>query len=288
MVVFRISPRCHEAAGRERRGGNLNYIAEIKAFYDWIEINPLPSPAIALWHALLHIANKTGWKQVFTVSVSVLEIKTGLNAKAIERARNRLAQDGLIRWQRRKGNQSAEYSLFSLCDKNIGINVAEDVLQSVEQPVVEYVAQPVAQSVAINKHKQNKTKQIKENTKKAASELFEKVWALYPVKKGKGQVSDHKKAELLKVGYEEIERCISRYKKGLERDASWRKPQNGSTFFNSGYIDYLDKNYSDEANTSVMPVANPQNRFNNFEQRNYDYDDLERKLLASQEGENKT
>lgn len=80
--------------------------------------------------------------------------------------------------------------------------------------------------------------------RKEANELFERLWSLYPSKKGKGQVSDRKKAELLKVGYEEMSRAIKRYKECLEKDADWRKPQNGSTFFNSGYIDYLDKNYT--------------------------------------------
>lgn len=72
--------------------------------------------------------------------------------------------------------------------------------------------------------------------------LFEKLWKLYPVKKGKGQVSMAAKQRLLKVGYEEMARAIDRYKADLEKDSGWRKPQNGSTFFNSGYVDYLDEN----------------------------------------------
>jgi predicted phage replisome organizer len=76
-----------------------------------------------------------------------------------------------------------------------------------------------------------------------ARDLFEELWKLYPLKKGKGQVSDTKKKELLKIGKEELERAIDRYKADLKKDADWRKPQNGSTFFNSGYVDYLDKNY---------------------------------------------
>ncbi len=41
-------------------------------------------------------------------------------------------------------------------------------------------------------------------------------------------------------------RCIERYLLDLKRD-EWRKPQNGSTFFNSGYVDYLDENYTPPA-----------------------------------------
>jgi len=71
-------------------------------------------------------------------------------------------------------------------------------------------------------------------------EFYENIWNLYPNKKGKNQVKAKQKKELFKIGFEVISRCIERYKKDKE---SWREWQNGSTFFNSGYIDYLDENY---------------------------------------------
>lgn len=80
-------------------------------------------------------------------------------------------------------------------------------------------------------------------SKKEIDAFFESVWKLYPNKKGKGQVSDSKKKALFEIGYDEIKRAIERYQQELNADASWRHPQNGSTFFNSGFIDYLDKNY---------------------------------------------
>lgn len=85
----------------------------------------------------------------------------------------------------------------------------------------------------------------KSPSKKDIDALFESVWKLYPNKKGKGQVSDAKKKKLYEIGYDELARAINRYTKDLQRDAEWRKPQNGSTFFNSGFIDYLDKNYEE-------------------------------------------
>lgn len=86
--------------------------------------------------------------------------------------------------------------------------------------------------------------------------LFEKLWKLYPVKKGKAQVSMAAKQRLLKVGQEEMLRAIERYKAGLERDSSWRKPQNGSTFFNSGYVDYLDANYQEQGWNDTVGTNN--------------------------------
>ena len=71
------------------------------------------------------------------------------------------------------------------------------------------------------------------DSKAAINEFFESIWKLYPSKKGKGQISDSKKKVLYNIGYDELSRAIERYKAGLAKD-EWRKPQNGSTFFNSG------------------------------------------------------
>lgn len=84
----------------------------------------------------------------------------------------------------------------------------------------------------------------KDAPKKAdIDDVFERLWRLYPNKKGKGQVSDSRKKAIYAIGYDEMSRAIKRYTDDLKKD-SWRKSQNGSTFFNSGYVDYLDNNYS--------------------------------------------
>lgn len=111
-----------------------------------------------------------------------------------------------------------------------------------------------------------------------ADALFEKLWTLYPNKRGKGQISDANKRHLLDIGFERMARAIDRYKADLARD-SWRKPQNGSTFFHSGYVDYLDENYTPPDPKSRTAGSAKTNKFNNFSQRNYDYNELEKQLL---------
>ena len=88
---------------------------------------------------------------------------------------------------------------------------------------------------------------VKKPSKAEIDAFFESVWDLYPVKKGKGQVSDTKRKKLYDIGFDELYRAIDRYIKELDRDSAWRKPQNGSTFFNSGYVDYLDDNFVPDA-----------------------------------------
>lgn len=116
------------------------------------------------------------------------------------------------------------------------------------------------------------------SNKKAINECFERLWKQYPNKKGKGQVSDAKKKVLYKIGEEHIQRALQRYLDGLEKDASWRKPQNGSTFFNSGYVDYLDENYE------KPPEQKPQRNLASILscERDYDFDSLEKQLMQKQ------
>ena len=84
---------------------------------------------------------------------------------------------------------------------------------------------------------------VQKPSKADIDRFFDSLWTLYPVKKGKGQVSDAKRKTLYAIGEAEMHRAVHRYLTELKKDADWRKPQNGSTFFNSGYVDYLDANF---------------------------------------------
>lgn len=96
---------------------DMNYIREINAFYDWLETNELSTSAISLWYALMHINNKTGWKNEFTVALSVLSIKSGLSSRAVTNARKELTEKGRIKWESRNGNQAAKYHVNSLSEE---------------------------------------------------------------------------------------------------------------------------------------------------------------------------
>ena len=253
------------------QGDGMNYIAELNAFYDKLELKPLSSSGIALWHALMAVANKCGWKQEFTVATPVLMMKAGMSKKAVERARAELEAEGYITWKSRGGNQSAAYYLIS----RVGQNKSNTDVQT----VAENVPQFDSQSVAINKHKQ-KHKNNNTMCNADADALFESLWKMYPNKRGKGQVSDANKRHLLDIGFEEMERAINRYKADLAEE-SWRKPQNGSTFFNGGYVDYLDDNYEPLAKKKQDKPA-VVHKFNAFPQREYTQEDnteIEKRML---------
>lgn len=104
--------------------------------------------------------------------------------------------------------------------------------------------------------------------------FFDKCWEIYPNKKGKGQISKKAKDQAYKIG-DEFVRCIERYK-AETKDTNILFVKHGSTFWNSGYVDYLDKNYKElqkqAQNNPVKPKYghNAAKQKDNFEQRQYD------------------
>lgn len=100
----------------------MNYLIEINRFYDWLETNDIPKSAISLWHALMHVNNKTGWLLKFNVAMSVLELKTGFKSSELFKARNVLQEKQRIIWTPRGGNLSANYQIISFCLHEVDAN----------------------------------------------------------------------------------------------------------------------------------------------------------------------
>ena len=207
----------------------------------------------------------------FVSSITRISAETGLTESQVRTALKKLKDTGYI-----STKSTNKYTLYTVNEYQNYIDcgqVAETTTE--ENKVVENgtkMEQPMEQT------DKNAKKNCEKSNKKAINECFERLWKKYPSKKGKGQVSDTKKKVLYQIGEEHIQRALERYLDGLEKDASWRKPQNGSTFFNSGYVDYLDENY--EKPQEPKPQRNPASVLSC--ERDYDFDDLEMQLLHKQ------
>lgn len=196
----------------------------------------------------------------FVSSIPRISAETGLTESQVRTALKKLKNTGYI-----STKSTNKYTIYTVNGYQKYIDcgqVAETTTE--ENTVVE-----------------NGTK-MEQTDKNAINECFERLWKQYPNKRGKGQVSDAKKKVLYQIGEEHIQRALKRYLDGLEKDASWRKLQNGSTFFNSGYVDYLDENY--EKPPEPKPQRNPASVLEC--ERAYDFDNLEQRLLEKQFGGN--
>lgn len=226
----------------------------------WIKIhrklldNPIvakDSDYLSVWVYLLLNASHEGYPVLFNnekISLQPGQLITGriaisskLNIQESKVKRILIAFENDQQIERVRSNKNSlitilNWSKYQSCDQQ------NDQLMTNERPAND-------QQMTTNKNEE-KVKEGKENKNKLivqeACALFENLWKLYPLKRGKGQVSNAAKKRLLDIGYNQLARAIDRYKADLEKE-TWRKPQNGSTFFNSGYEDYLDCNYPAES-----------------------------------------
>ena len=200
-----------------------------------------------------------------------ISAETGLTESQVRTALKKLKDTGYI-----STKSTNKYTIYTVNDYEKYIDCGQVVEATAKVENGTKMEQPVERKMEQTEEKVKET--CEKSNKKAINECFEKLWKQYPNKRGKGQVSDAKKKVLYQIGEEHIQRALKRYLDGLEKDVSWRKPQNGSTFFNSGYVDYLDENY--EKPQEPKPQRNPASVLEC--ERDYDFDDLEMKMMQKQ------
>lgn len=210
----------------------------------------------------------------FVSSVARISAETGLTESQVRTALKKLKDTGYI-----STKSTNKYTIYTVNEYQKYIDCGQVAETTTEENTVVENGTKMEQTEENVKENCEKPKEnCEKSNKKAINECFERLWKKYPNKRGKGQVSDAKKKVLYQIGEEHIQRALKRYLDGLEKDASWRKLQNGSTFFNSGYVDYLDENY--EKPPEPKTQRNPASVLTC--ERDYDFDDLERQLMQKQ------
>ena len=211
----------------------------------------------------------------FVSSITRISAETGLTESQVRTALKKLKDTGYI-----STKSTNKYTIYTVNEYQKYIDCGQVAETTTEENKVVENGTKMERKMEQTEEKVKKTcEKSKENceksNKKAINECFERLWKQYPNKKGKWQVSDTKKKILYQKGEEHIQRALKRYLEGLEQDSAWRKPQNGSTFFNSGYIDYLD-----EKQPEPNPQRNPASILSC--ERDYDFDSLEMQLMQKQ------
>ncbi|WP_071392715.1 helix-turn-helix domain-containing protein [Bacillus tuaregi] len=89
----------------------MNYVQEMSSFYNWLKSNPLSPSAITLWHGLMHMQNQAGGSETFSVSETVLCVKTNISGRTIRKARQELQEKGRLNFVSKQG-KSAFYQMI--------------------------------------------------------------------------------------------------------------------------------------------------------------------------------
>lgn len=259
-----------KGSGGVQEGNYIKLYRNILDWEWWHDINPF-----RLFIFLLLKANwKEGsWKGItvkrgtYITSLKKLSEDTDLSVDELRTAIKKLEKTQEITKQ-----TTNKYTVFTVVNYDL---YQVDTKQNTKQ--IPNDSQPIPKLFPTIEERKESKEGNKDTMCSEANALFEKVWQLYPVKRGKGQVSASAKKRLYKIGYEEITRAIGRYTEYVD-SIDYLQYQNGSTFFNSGYIDYLDANYVPGQATVHKKKGND---FNNGEQRKYNFDSLERELSSN-------
>ena len=111
----------------------MNYLTEIRLFYEWLEPHRLTTSSITLWHALMYTVNRSGWAEQVCIPISVLESRTQMSRSTIYRSREQLVERGLVDIEVRGSSQSAIYSMRSLEGMLVSQSVSQNKIQNATQ-----------------------------------------------------------------------------------------------------------------------------------------------------------
>lgn len=253
----------------------MDYMLEVVAFEEWFETHSLSISAQLLWHKLMYLNYKNGWDEwVQLDNKSLMKLIEVKNESTLIKIRKELVEADLIEYQMGKKGNPSRYKIKSILEEKGEIAAA----MSEEEP-----------SVAVGEI--NKEEAIKSTAEVSSIEelkLFEKFWEVYPRRKAKTLAEQNYKDLILHtagVSEAKILAAAKNYAKECKKNKTkelftkmahnWLK--------DLVWVDYLPENYKEQESGSEQEQKGERitnNRFNNIEQRMYDFDELEKVLLG--------
>ena len=279
----------------------MNYISTINAFWDAAALNPLSAGQVSLYFALLHVCNRNRWSEWFQAPSQVLSVLTGLSRSGILKARKELKERGMIDFEEH-GTKATTYKIMSDSVQDGTQNSKQDSVQvdatmlNSTQDSKQVCAQDSAQaSSTIAKSTQDsvqdgtqnsdtlykqkhKTKTETERPPISPIERFEDFLSEYP-KDSNRFMAEHEYATLLlmeKVTEDDLVQAAKNYAEACRLEGKPEKYiKNAENFLRDLVFDrYLPGKYKKPAPQKAK------NKFVDFPQRDYDYSELEKRLLG--------
>lgn len=175
-----------------------------------------------------------------------------MSKRTIQGVLNNLVEQGVVL----KGNYNKlafdRTCWYTLTDKYYTlVNDSQPISQKREMHIANSATSDVANSTTPIPYN---NKSNNNNNSAFADALFDKLWSMYPKKRGKSSVKPATRKKLLDVGETEMIRAVKRY----ADECKGKDPQyimNGSTFFNGRYEDYLGDDY--KPIPTGTPAQNP-------------------------------
>lgn len=244
--------------------------------------NPLSTGQVSLYMALLHVCNRSNWTEWFQVPNQVLSVLTGLSRSGILKARNELKQRGVIDFKER-GTKATIYKIIEDSKQN-SVQESKQVSKQERNTIANSTQVSTQDSVQNSStlYKQNKNKTKQEIPPISPVGRFEEFLSVYP-KDSNRFMTEHEYASLLltgKITENELVQCAQNYAEACKiKETPEEYIHNAENFLkNFVFEKYLPGKYI--APKKPEKPKNQKKNFANFEQRNYDFQELERKLMG--------
>lgn len=132
----------------------MNYILQLNGFWNWVRTNEISHLELDLYLSILDIANSSSWKTQFSIPNSSLG---RFDKNSLTRARNKLVQYGLIKYQKGKKGQAPTYQVSKLYDDGIIPNNDTYIDTNTDTNMHTNIGTNIGNIHKLNKTKQNKT-----------------------------------------------------------------------------------------------------------------------------------
>lgn len=247
----------------------MNYITAINSFWYSATTNPLSTGQIALWFALMHINNGCNWTEWFQAPNQVLSVLTGMSRSGILKARNELKQRGLIDF-RERGTKTTLYTITIANSKQDGV---QDSKQNSEQIGT--------QAIYIKDIEKDKRKNNPPISPTAHVDLFLAAYPLPDTQVYAYQTEIALVSTLMtdNASEQDLITAVENYADSLRRSGKIREQQ---------FIKHPQNFLRDKTYLKYLPgVYRPpeprkeKNRFNQFQQKEYDFEQLEKEILSN-------
>ncbi len=211
----------------------MNYLKEILAFHSLLEINQLDPVDQALWYHLMHINNKCGWAEWFTVANMSLQARLGgIDKKTLDRHRVNLINSGLIQYKNQGKKVAGKYRIIAPSSL-IGGNIPLETALSVSY-------------LSLNSPPLNKQKEKLNETEKGIIPFAEIIKSLNEEAGTSYKATTRKTKELIHARWNEGFRLPDFLAVNRKKAAQWKGTENGQylrpeTLYGTKFEGYLNQ-----------------------------------------------
>lgn len=110
----------------------MNYISEMKTFWQLVKLSNMKTAEIVLWCKLFDLANESGWAEWFAHDNKTLAASIRVSENTMRKAREKLVERKMIEYSEGQGSNRGVYHLNSLLKRDIVLVLQENAIYTAD------------------------------------------------------------------------------------------------------------------------------------------------------------